>query len=257
MGNVGITGRDDDVVFYNPAQLAVVRGTTISGEQDSETIALDINRFVTGALSSAMAFGSGGIGIGGLFSRSSFNVGNVFENMTSVAAAAGAAQVFKGFRVGVAAKYQGENLVGRYESRGLADLGIARPFRQYFTGGLAVQNMVIGGTDLGGVTPTRATLGASGAGPIGPYDLFLTAALSFDDRDHRVRPAGGVEINWSWLNGYNVALRVGARDPIDGQRPLTGGLGLTVDRISIDYAVETLGQTSITHAGHRIGLRVR
>jgi hypothetical protein len=162
--------------------------------------------------------------------------------------------VIKGFRAGVAAKYLGEQMNRQYESRTMFDVGLARGFRQYFTGGLAVQNIGITGHDLLGEAPVKATLGASGVAPAGPYDVVLTAALSMDDHDHQIRPAGGGEIGWSWLNGYNIALRAGLRDPLPGERAFTAGAGFVVDRVAVDYALETLVGSRV---GHRIGVRVR
>ena len=79
-----------------------------------------------------------------------------------------------------------------------------------------------------------------------------------------VAPAGGAELNYSWLDGYAIAFRAGARRPALGERPFTTGFGLTIDRLSIDYALETLGadagaRGNVGHSsvGHRIGLRVR
>ena len=48
--------------------------------------------------------------------------------------------------------------------------------------------------------------------------------------------------------------RAGVRRPVPGEAPFTAGLGFTMDRLSIDYAVEAL---SGSRAGHRIGLRIR
>jgi hypothetical protein len=183
--------------------------------------------------------------------------------MSSVLATAAVAQVVKGFRIGLGGKYLGEQQDTRYESRTMVDVGLARGFLQYFTGGLAVQNIGISGRDRIADAPTRATLGAAGNGPLGPYDLIVTAAVSMDDLDHRVHPAAGVELGWSWLNGYNVAVRAGLRDPITAQRPFTvvageqaftAGAGFVVDRIAVDYALETLVGSRV---GHRIGVRVR
>ncbi len=247
MGNVGVAGRDDDVVFYNPAQLAVARGSTLSGERHSESL-------IAGALSSATAFSSGGVGVGALFSRTNTYEPQFLIPVTSVVGTAAIAQVVKGVRVGLAGKYLGEQRQFQYGSRTMADVGLARGFRQYFTAGLAVQNIgIVGHTGLD-PTPTSATLGASGSGPLGPYDVMLTTAVSFDDHDHRARVAGGGEIAWSWLNGYSIALRAGGRDPVPGSHAFTAGAGFVVDRISLDYALET---TSGSRAAHRIGLRLR
>jgi hypothetical protein len=259
--NVAVAGRDDDVLFYNPAQLAVARGTTLSGERDSGALA-------TGALSSATAFASGGVGVGAVFSRVELRLPTlptgvstlipsselVDAPVTSIVGMAAVAQVVKGVRVGVAGKYMGEHLYSQYESRTMADVGLARDFARYFTAGLAVQNIGIIGRSLLGSAPVRATLGAAGSGPVGPYDVVLTTAVRMDDHDHHVRPAAGGEVGWSWLSGYTVALRAGVRDPVAGERAFTAGAGLVVDRISLDYALETLAGSRV---GHRIGLRVR
>jgi hypothetical protein len=248
MGNVGVAGRDDDVVFYNPAQLVVARGTTLSGERDSESL-------TTGALSSAIAFSTGGVGVGATFSRVDVPSPGLSQMpLTSVLGTAAAAQVVKTVRVGIAAKYLGQQVSSQYESRTMFDVGLARGFRQYFTGGLAVQNIGIAGHDVFGEAPVKATLGASGAAPAGPYDIVLTAALSMDDHDHQIHPAGGGEIGWSWLNGYSVALRLGLRDPLPGERAFTAGAGFVVDRVSVDYALENLAGSRF---GQRIGVRVR
>src|SRR5436305_14859691 len=57
LGNTGIASRDDEVIFFNPAQLSVASGTSASGEWLSSTAG-------TGALSAIGRWGNGGIGIG-------------------------------------------------------------------------------------------------------------------------------------------------------------------------------------------------
>jgi hypothetical protein len=51
-----------------------------------------------------------------------------------------------------------------------------------------------------------------------------------------------------------VTLRAGGRRPEHGEGPFTAGLGFTVDRLSIDYALETLSGSRVAN---RIGLRIR
>jgi hypothetical protein len=69
-----------------------------------------------------------------------------------------------------------------------------------------------------------------------------------------VAPAGGAEVGYSWLDGYAIALRAGGRRPGAGEGAVTAGAGLSVDRLSVDYALETL---SGSRTAHRIGLRIR
>ncbi|MFI5227485.1 MAG: hypothetical protein ACHQWU_00365, partial [Gemmatimonadales bacterium] len=67
-------------------------------------------------------------------------------------------------------------------------------------------------------------------------------------------PAGGLEMGYSWLDGYSIALRGGARRPERGEGPLTAGAGFTMDRLSIDYALDTSTRGRVAH---RLGLRIR
>src|SRR5262249_17247880 len=113
--------------------------------------------------------------------------------------------------------------------------------------------------------PLRSTLGVATSRPVGEFDVVATAAVSMIRKDF-VSPSGGVEIGYSWLDGYSVALRAGARRPFPGETPFTAGAGFNMDRLSIDYAIEALHATQFftngtqhvsTHVAHRIGLRIR
>src|SRR6476620_1861441 len=57
VGNTGVAGRDDDVVFFNTAQLVIARGFSGSLERYSATSA-------GGTLSAVTRFNTGGIAIG-------------------------------------------------------------------------------------------------------------------------------------------------------------------------------------------------
>jgi hypothetical protein len=260
MGGLGVASRDDDVLFYNPAQLVVARGMSVSGERES-------SRERSGALSSVTRFNGGGIAVG--MTMNQFESANSLVCLlagpgtcglqpdslpsSSFAAVAGFAQAYKGTRIGINAKYAEEEGSFRRVSKGLLDVGVARDFSRYFTFGAAVQN--IASRDTSGLPskPLRTTLGLAGAGPAGPFDVAATAGASIDPR-RRVHAAGGAELSWSWLDGYSAAVRAGLRDPLATQRAFTAGAGYTVDRLTIDYALETLSGSRI---GHRIGLRIR
>jgi hypothetical protein len=290
MGNVGIGSRDDEVLFFNPAQLAVARGMSASAERYSASAN-------GGTVSAVTRLGNGGVGVGmrmvnyenGFVGGSIGFPANraamlipsgVGEPGTSVEATAGVAQVLKGVRLGLAAKYATDQASNVRAHRAAVDLGVSKDFRRYFTAGLTVQNLskpisfscvdarfapacgpppgviVSPSPDWGtakAYLPLRTTAGVAGSGPVGPLDITATAAVSLL-RDSFVIPAGGGEVSYSWLDGYAIAIRAGARRPISGESPFTAGAGFTMDRLSIDYAVETL---SGGRAGHRIGLRIR
>ena len=57
MADANTAGRDDDVIFYGPAQLAIARGTSASVERYSD-------RLVGGAMSTVSRISSLGVGIG-------------------------------------------------------------------------------------------------------------------------------------------------------------------------------------------------
>ena len=70
-------------------------------------------------------------------------------------------------------------------------------------------------------------------------------------------PGGGVEVGYSWLEGYSVALRGGARHvPGGGVSPLTLGGALSRDRVTIEYAFQPGDAAAPGHV-HRAGLRLR
>jgi hypothetical protein len=277
MGNVGIVGRDDDVLFYNPAQLVAARGTSVSAERYSRHAR-------GGTLSSVIRFGTGGIGIGATVNN--FRTGAIgsgggpypvdrldmrgesaLSAGSSNTLAVGIGQVFKGTRFGVTGKYLDEPTDLSRNAATVFDVGVARDFFGY-SFGLAVQNIgpdfepepnrgetggIGGGSIPASGLPLSATFGAGRGRPIGPIDVLATAAVTYL-RDGFVSPAGGAEVGWSWLEGYNVYARAGARRPVRGEGVMTAGLGFVKDRLAIDYAIETL---SGGRAGHRIGFRVR
>jgi hypothetical protein len=262
MGNTAIGSRDDDALFYNPAQVAVARGMSLSAERFSRSS-------YGGSMSSVTRFNGGGIAIGAevlSFEPSSLDVfpvtrGDLGGSYASASpgmaldVTAALAQVYKSVRVGAAAKYVAETVNGVRLGRGLVDLGVSKDFFRSYTLGLALQNLgrhnQLTGESID--LPTRLTFGATGGQQAGPFDLLMTADVSAL-RGGFVAPAGGAELGYSWLDGYAIALRGGARRPGQGEGAATGGAGLTIDRLSVDYALETLSHSRVAH---RIGLRIR
>jgi len=204
-----------------------------------------------------------------------------FGNGTSLEASVGVGQLIKGYRVGLAGKYVEDNAPALRVSRGALDLGVSKDFFGPYTFALAVQN-IGASTDVscartGTCTPPpsgmdpfpttkvrlplRATFGVQTQRPVGQLDLMGTAAVYIlrpnwtgADGANWVGASGGAELGYSWLDGYSVALRAGARSTLPGEAAFTGGAGFTMDRLSIDYAAEALIGS---RWGQRIGLRVR
>jgi hypothetical protein len=267
MGNVAIVGRDDDVLFYNPAQLVAARGMSISSEQFASGAR-------SGAFSAVTRFSTGGIAIGAtmaefnrpvpgyLVSRANFFQPDEEESAASLVVGIG--QVFKSVRYGGSVKVIEQQFGAAHGAGWVGDVGLGRDFFGY-NFGLAVQNIgATGELDVAplpgvddiqrsGNTPLRTTFGVGHGWNTDVFDFTATAAVSAL-RDGFLVPAGGGEVSYSWLDGYTVVLRGGARRPEHGEGAVTGGLGLVIDRLSIDYAIETLGGSRVAH---RFGLRIR
>ncbi|MEO7996765.1 MAG: hypothetical protein ABI852_04930, partial [Gemmatimonadaceae bacterium] len=76
------------------------------------------------------------------------------------------------------------------------------------------------------------------------------------DRDGFVRPAAGGEIAYVPVDGVSFVARAGLRLPREtDESPATGGVGITLDRFSLDYAIEPfLNGRSVSH---RLGIRIK
>jgi hypothetical protein len=230
MGNVAVAGRDDDVLFYNPAQLVAARGTSVSMEQFSSTAH-------TGSLSTVIRFNSGrsrdrrddgrirqsARGVSGR--PSGFGFGGTRARILG-SLVIGAAQVIKSIRIGGAAKFVDERIGPTRSARGVFDVGLGRDFFGYAFG-LAVQNIgesfeptTPPGSEFirrGSRMPLRSTFGAMRGWNTTTFDFTATAAVSVL-RDGFVVPAGGAEMFYSWLSGYTVVVRAGGRRPETGRR---------------------------------------
>jgi hypothetical protein len=258
MGDMGVAGRDDDVIFYNPAQLVVARGTSFSLSRLSATA-----RGAT--MSTGVRLGSGAIGFGTNYleyqrpavypvSRNEvLGPGSVVGS--SLLGVVGYAQTYKGVRLGAAAKYAVDaDATDRYRNI-YGDVGAGRDFGRYSTA-LSIQNLG-SALERGVVTikvPTTATLGVATARALGPFDGAATAGVSYS-REDELTVGGGAEMGWSWLSGYNIAVRAGAHQARqDGDTELMAGIGFTADRMTFDIAAERLPGN---RAGYRAGIRIR
>jgi len=276
MADIAIAGRDDDVIFYNPAQLVVARGTSMSFERMAPEV-------YGGTMSTVLRLGSGGLGIGVNYLEYRVNTGiypisrdDILDpppgsvSGTSTLATLGFAQVYRGFRIGASANYASDEIgIDRFRNI-VGDVGVARDFSR-FTTALSLQHLGTG-MDINPPNiafapstnplllgrsikpPMKATLGAGWAAPAGPLDLTVTATVSAMREGH-VSPGVGGEASWSWLSGYAISARAGVRDPHEiGDPTLTGGVGFVADRVALDVAAEFLKGSRVAY---RAGFRVR
>ena len=262
-GNAYVAVREAEAVFYNPANAF-----------GRNLLAASVERYgdqaVAGAFAGAYAFGPAGVGFGAQLldyhvDQSGYpELAPNGEQLTrsglypasSLVATMGLAIPFKGIRWGVAAKVAQDRVLHGRDGVLLADAGAAKEIGPVSVG-LSVQNLGASPKLLGtsAALPTRATLGAAGAGlPVGPFDFAASVAISVR-RGGRVSPAGGGEFSYSPIDGVTFAGRLGARLPEENaELPVTMGASFTFDRVTFDYAFEPYqGEGN----GHRIGLRVR
>ena len=267
MANAGGASTDADVVFYNPGMLLQARGVAVSVQRYG-------SQATTGAYASVQTFGSFAMAVGAQFldyrtAVPSDYVGTVQNGGAALADGGGfpasssaftvaVARTIRGFRAGTAVKYVEDRIAASRDGGMAFDVGLSRPLG-FATFAVAVQNIGGGLTvaDVPGRLPTRITVGYGG----GLFPLSASWDIGFQsqvavERDGFVRPAGGVELAYVPIEGVAVVVRQGLRLPRERDEPLvTGGLGVTVDRWSLDYAVEPMrGGRPVSH---RLGIRVR
>jgi hypothetical protein len=254
LGGAWVAGRDQDVIFVNPAQLIGARSD----------FALSLARFGPAAsgvsMSSAYAAGKMSFTLGWGVQVVNFTDGlttvpydprvlqlvrGPFDAQSAVATV-GAAVVYKGFRIGAAAKYAADRSIVNRRAL-LVDLGVGRALFGG-TAALAFQNLGKSAlTDLPDARiPRQVALGWSTSKPAGPLDLSLFTQLAA--RKGFVSPAAGLEAGYSWIEGYSVTLRAGLRRPeSDTERPLSLGAAVTGDRLTLEYALRMYDNSRRAH----------
>jgi hypothetical protein len=267
MANAGVSGNDGDVIFYNPGMLAQARGVAVSVQRYGA-------QATTGSFGSVQTLGSLSIGVG----AQTLNYGAPANANLDVAVRTGAprladggpvsasssaftigvARTIKGLRLGASVKYAEERLADVRDGSLAMDVGINKAMGPA-TLSASIQNLGASPT-LGGVNgalPTRVTVGyGGGLFPIWEHwDIGMQSQLSVE-RDGFVRPAGGVELGYVPVEGVAIVLRHGLRLPRERDESLvTAGLGVNVDRFSLDYAMEPMrGGRPVSH---RVGVRIR
>jgi hypothetical protein len=266
MGNVGIASNDGDAMFYNPGMLASSRGTVISMQRFGEAA-------TAGAMATTSTSGSLTLGIGAQHLSYAVPAGTSYadavfpgathlsdggdQSASSTALTFGVARTIKGLRLGVAAKFVEDRLGAAHDATVAFDVGFNRQIGRG-TLGVAVQNLGTGPRIDGieGTLPLRIGVGYGLYRPINPtWDIGAQTALTLEG-DAFVRPAGGLELAYVPVDGVAITLRQGFRLPREQDESLyTAGLGVTLDRWSVDYALEPVrGGRPVAH---KIGVRLR
>lgn len=258
LGNAWVAGRDQDVLFYNPAQL-------IGARQGMDfSITRHGSEGTTATLGSVYAGGKWSMTLGWGVQFADFSVNPTTSypyapdmllssgtaSGSSLLAAVGGAITWKGFRFGATGKYATDrvsmptNTIDAAAtppiSHGVivADLGVAR---NSLGGVLAFSFQNLGGSSNGDgtgiIAPKQALAGWSMSRQVGPLDLALYTQWTI--REDWQAAGAGAEVGYSWIEGYYVALRAGVRRPESGpEHPFTFGAAFTADRLTIEYGVQ-------------------
>jgi hypothetical protein len=256
LGNAWITGRDEDVVFYNPAQLIAANrggiGVSLARYGSAGTLGSVASAYSGGP--SSLSFGWGVQFL--VFSAPralaypyppSTTVSGGSVEASGLLATVGSAIVVKTFRVGIAAKYASDRATAlppdaaiaapRHEAY-LGDVGVAHTLLNGVAG-LSVQNIGLGGvSEARRVSlPRQAALGWSTSLPVGEFDMSVASQVTA--RTGWISAGGGVEMGYSWIEGYSAGLRLGARRPeTNAERPVAIGATFSGDRLALDYALQ-------------------
>jgi hypothetical protein len=258
LGGAVTAVREVDAIFANPALVGVAGGTAVSYARFSTHAAM-------GALATSSSLGAFNIGLGVQFldfQAAALAVPVASRQLTqggggpgsSLAAGFALNTTYRGLRWGAAAKYVEDRVSALHGSSGAFDLGVSTQGQTTYA--LAVQNLgpaVEAGSTRADL-PRRVSVGASRFGlPVGPFDLGASVAVSLLRRGF-VAPAAGMEWSYVPLDGYTFAVRAGVRRPeLREQQPFAAGASFTLDRVSLDYAVEDLARG----AGHYLAFRLR
>ena len=257
VGNAWVAGRDEDVIFYNPAQLIGARpGVHLSLARygSASTLGAMAGVYAAGPLSLTLGWGVQILdfatrpGEAYPFVPAILGTRGTREAL-SMLATVGGAVTWKNFRGGIAVKYAADRVgtpsisaggvsSSRYETF-LSDFGLSHNLLRGVAA-LAVQNVGRGWVEGSRriQVPLQTSLGwTSNAWQPGPFDLAVAAQVTA--RRGWIAPGGGVELGWGWIEGYSVALRAGVRRPETGsERPFTAGATFNADRFSLDYALQ-------------------
>jgi hypothetical protein len=254
LGNAWVAGRDQEVLFYNPAQLIGARtGFDVSFARygPSGKMATLGSVFTAGRWSLTLGWGVEmlrfGVDPGASYPFAPDVVlsSGPAQGVSAVVAVGGAI-VYKRYRIGAAGKYAFDSVpaasgvagtASPHQGAMLADLGVAK---NLWGGVAAVSVQNLGHRSRSGsglVIPKQVLMGWSMTHGAGPLDLGVVTQFTL--RDGWTFPGAGLEVGYSWIEGYNIALRVGARRPDSPvEKPVAFGAAFTADRLTVEYSLQ-------------------
>ena len=258
LGDVAVTSTDADALFYNPAMLATARGAAVSVQRDAR-------RNTAGSVATLTTVGPVTIGVGAqhldydvrdeLMFPAIVGIAPTTAPAASTAFTLGMARSVRRAKVGLAVRYV-EDRVGFDRNGGMTfDAGMQMPLG-VGTLGISAQHLGAAPAVADGSRPERFAVGWSAMRPMHvAWDAGVTTQVTVE-ADGFVRPTGGIEAAYVPIQGVAITVRGAARAPrTANDAALTGGLGLTIDHLALDYAIEP--RRAGAPMVHRLGIRVR
>jgi hypothetical protein len=258
MANADMGGRESDVLFYNPAQIAVARGANASAEFYTHGDLL-------AGFSTVLDLDGGRLGVG-VQSLTFSSASQIYAspgtlgsdaplNSSGLVIAGGYARAVHGVRAGANVKVLQQQIGSVRDTRGSLDVGLAYDVWSG-TAGLSVQNIGPALRAFNGTVsqPTRASVGfTSGRYEAGPIELTGAGTASVLRGRSFVAGAGG-EAAFHWRDGDAVAVQAGVRRAGEGEGPWTAGASFGAGRVTLAYAYESRDGRP---GAHRVGVAIR
>ena len=254
LGSAWVAGRDQDVIFSNPAQLIgtrsdfAVTGIHLGPGTNGGSFA---TVYAAGKWSMTLGLGVQAVNFTTAASQSTpFPVETLLSpgaiDAQSMLAVVGGAMQYKTFKIGVSGKYLSDRTsVNRHAL--VADVGVSRTL---FSGVAAAAFQNIGHGSLSDTTaarlPRQFVLGWSTTKPAGPFDLGIFTQAS--RRSGWTGGAAGLEMGYSWIEGLSVTLRGGLRRPEAAtEKPVALGAAISADHFTLDYAMRLFDNGKTAH----------
>jgi hypothetical protein len=267
----GAVADDESALFYNPAQLARVRGLSIGGSLQNYIASTTLGAF---AVAVPLGRGTLGVGLQLLDYGSADEVVPVDGSNGQIGAPTGstisaedmAITVGYGvafgsrheFRVGGALEYARQE-VASYSGGALAgDFGAAYSFRSGWDVSAALQHLGSSLTLAAVSAPLPMTWRVAVAAPGMTADAFTLRPMAEARQISGAEVTGvaGAEGIWrAGTKGTMLSMRAGYafRNMSDARSPFTAGAGITLGRLQVDYAYESFNL--IGGATNRVGVR--
>jgi len=267
----GAVADDESAIFYNPAQLARVRGLAVGGSLQNYIASTTL-----GAFAAAVPLGKGTVGFGLQLldygsadevvpaDGSNGQVGTPTGGTVTaqdMAFTLGYGMAFgprRALRVGAALEYARQEVASVAGSALAGGFGAAYSLANGWDVSAALQHMGSNLVLAAVSAPLPLTWRAAVAAPMMRMDAFTLRPMAEARQVSGAEVTGVLAAEATWrtgTSGTTLSARAGYafRGSTDARAPLTVGAGITLGRLHVDYAYE--GFDLVGGATNRVGVR--